>query len=160
MPPGRGSSSAFRPFHWIILSGSVKNSNTVAGPAAIRTSRSTMLRSSTCITFPPFLELSRQRQALQALCPEALHELAQPAEALGPRPVETPSSLPALDDQPGFLQHRQVLGDRGPRDLELVRDLTGGQLPLPDELEDAPAARLGDGAGGGFHGFVFKQMLT
>src|ERR687895_1568603 len=160
MPPGRGSSSAFRPFHWIILSGSVKNSNTVAGPAAIRTSRSTMLRSSTCIAFPPFLELGRQRQALQSLCPEALHELAQPAKPLRHRPVETPGSLPALHDQSGFLQHRQVLGDRRPRDLELGRDLTGGELRIPDELEDAPAARLGDGAGDGFHEVVFKQMLT
>src|SRR5918996_552870 len=141
MPPGRGSSSAFRPFHWIILSGSVKNSNTVAGAAAIRTSRSTMLRSSTCTAFPPFLELGRQRQALQAVCPEALHELAQPAQALRPRPVETPGSFPTLHDEPGLLQHRQVLGDRRSRDLELGRDLSGGQLCIPDELEDAPATR-------------------
>src|SRR5918996_832909 len=151
MPPGRGSSSAFRPFHWIILSGSVKNSNTVAGAAAIRTSRSTMLRSSTCIAFPPFLELGRQRQTLQAFVPEALHERAQPAEALGPRPVETPGSFPALHDEPGLLQHRQVLRDRRPRHVELGRDLTGGQLGIPDELENAPATRLGDGADGGFH---------
>src|ERR671919_527921 len=159
MPPGRGSSSAFRPFHWIILSGSVKNSNTVAGAAAIRTSRSTMLRSSTCTAFPPFLELGRQRQALQAVCPEALHELAQPAQALRPRPVETPGSFPTLHDEPGLLQHRQVLGDRRSRDLELGRDLSGGQLCIPDELEDAPATRLGDGAYGGFHEPYLSKRL-
>src|SRR5918996_1814769 len=159
MPPGRGSSSAFRPFHWIILSGSVKNSNTVAGAAAIRTSRSTMLRSSTCTAFPPFLELGRQRQALQAICPEALHELAQPAQALRPRPVETPGSCPALHDEPGLLQHRQVLGDRRSRDLELGGDLSGDQLCIADELEDAPATRLGDGAYGGFHEPYLSKRL-
>jgi hypothetical protein len=138
----------------------VKNSNTVAGPAAIRTSRSTMLRSSTCTAFPPFLELGRERQTLQALFPEALHELAQPTEALGSRPVETPGSLPALHDEPRLLQHRQVLGDRRPRHVELGRDLTCGQLGIPDELEYAPATRLGDGANGGFHELLFKQILT
>src|SRR5918996_457403 len=146
MPPGRGSSSAFRPFHWIILSGSVKNSNTVAGPAAIRTSRSTMLRSSTCITFPHFLELSRQRQALQPLCPEALHELAQPTEALGRRPVETPSSLPALDDHRGggrTAPRSHLLRARG------RRPLLGGRreaeaLAAPEAPREHPRRTPGD----------------
>ena len=133
------------------MSGSVKNSNTVAGPAAIRTSRSTTLRSSTCTPLPPFLELGRQRQTLQALVPEALQELTQPAQALGPRPVETPGAFPPLREEPGLLQHRQVLGDGGSRHVELGRNLTGGQLAVPDELEDAPATGLRDGANGSFH---------
>jgi hypothetical protein len=45
-----------------------------------------------------------------------------------------------------------VLGDGRPRDLEAGGDLAGRQLSAGDELQDAPAVRLGDRPNGFFHG--------
>ena len=51
-----------------------------------------------------------------------------------------------------MLEDAQVLGDGGAGDLELRGDLAGGQLAVADELQDAAAARLGDGLQDGVHG--------
>src|SRR6478609_7014932 len=86
-PPGRGSSSAERPIHWIILSGSVKKSKTVSGPAAIRTSTSVAFAVSAFATFVPplLLQLGGQLQPLETIGPELVQEVAQAAERLGLR---------------------------------------------------------------------------
>ena len=68
-----------------------------------------------------------------------------------PGAVEALRPLAAVDDEPRLAQHAQVLRDRGTRDLELGGDLSGTELPARDELENAPAVRLGERFDGGFH---------
>src|ERR1044072_3380380 len=89
MPPGRGSSVAATPIQPTALTGSVKNSNTVYGLAATRTSRSAI---SSCLipasTLLPFLGLGFALELVQMECPEALEELFQFLEALRPCAVK------------------------------------------------------------------------
>src|SRR5213075_2585777 len=59
-------------------------------------------------------------------------------------PVNAAGALAALDHKPGLLEHAQVLADRRPGHLELCRDLSRRQLPIPDQLEDAQPAWRGD----------------
>src|SRR6516164_4141858 len=51
--------------------------------------------------------------------------------------VDPAGTLPALYHKPGLLEHAQVLADRRPRHLELRRDLSCGQLPVPYQFQDA-----------------------
>src|SRR2546423_9237675 len=95
-------------------------------------------------TLAPLLGLCLVLQRLEALVPEALEEHPQLAEALGPRPIEPPRAVPALGHKPRLLQDVDVLGDRGPRDVELRGDVACRQLLVPDELQDASPPRLGD----------------
>src|SRR5215213_5662946 len=163
MPPGWGSSSALRPFQSTIFSGSVKNSNTVSGRAAILTSRSTTVATSGCSTAtspPSFLVLCGDLQALEPLAPERFQERPQIVEAFAPDAVEALGALPPLAHEPGVLEHREVLRHRRPRDREVSRDLTCRALSVGHELEDAAAVRLGDRTQRDFHDEYCKQILT
>src|SRR5436190_11519237 len=143
MPPGARSRVASTPFHRSSSSGSVKKSNTVSGRAPIRISRSTTpdADGSTATIAPPLLPLGCRPEARQGIVPELLDELAQLRQTLGPHAVEPPGPLAPLDDQLRLTQHAQVLGDRRARDVEVRRDLAGGQLVVTDEAKDLPSAR-------------------
>jgi hypothetical protein len=139
----------------------MKNANTVSGRAAIRTSRSTTSRCSTATTLPPFFEFRCKLQTFEALVPESLEKRTQVGEAFRAGPVETSCSVPALCDEPSFLEDGQVLGDGGPRHVELRRNLAGAELSAGDELEDSAATRFREGANGFFHSQAYcKHNLT
>jgi hypothetical protein len=52
-----------------------------------------------------------------------------------------------------------VLRDGRARDVEVRRDLPGGELAVTDEGQDVAAARLGEGVEGGLHLFYFSNDL-
>jgi hypothetical protein len=108
------------------------------------TSRLTTLVSPrrSCTPPPPFLFLRRVLEALEASSPEGIEERSQLAEPLRACDVEAARPLAALAQQAGALQDRQVLGDRGPRHVEVGGDLTGGELAVTDESKDLAPARL------------------
>jgi hypothetical protein len=83
-------------------------------------------------------------EGLQPVAPEVFEEGLQVGQAFGARPVEAPGAVASFVHEPGLLQDGQMLRDRGPRDVEVRGDLAGGELVVPDEPEDLPAARLGD----------------
>src|SRR5215208_187812 len=162
MPPGCGSRSASRPFHSTIFSGSVKNSNTVSGRAAILTSRSTTVATSgwsTATSPPSFLVLCGDLQALEPVAPERFQERPQILEAFAPDAVEALRALPALADEPSSFENREVLRHRGTGDRELGRDLPGRALLPGNQLEDSPAVRLGDRTQRGFHAIIVSNSL-
>src|SRR5919197_984063 len=152
MPPGRGSRVARRPFHRTILSGSMKNENTVSGLAAMRTSRWTTW-SLVAATTPSLLSLRFRRflQQFEVLLPEALQERSKFGNALRSGPVEPPSPLPSLSHQARFLQYPKVLRYGRAGHLEVRGDLARGQLRGPHQAEDLPPPRLGNGANGTLH---------
>src|SRR3712207_2944579 len=53
-----------------------------------------------------------------------------------PRRIEAAGALAPLVDEPGRLEHCQVLGDGRPGHVEPRRDVAGGQLAVPHEAED------------------------
>src|ERR1044072_3255372 len=115
MPPGLGSRLAWRPFHSTIFSGSVKNSNTVSGRAAILTSRSTTVATSgwsTATSPPSLLVLCGDLQALEPVAPERFTKRPQILEPLAPHAVEAFRALAPLVHEPGTLEDSEVLGDR------------------------------------------------
>ena len=48
-------------------------------------------------------------------------------------------------DQVGLAQDREVPGHRRPGQLELGGQLAGGHVALPEQREDAPPGRIGEG---------------
>jgi hypothetical protein len=99
------------------------------------------------------LQLGGQLQPLEPICPETVHELPQSGETLGPGPVEPARPLSPFAQQAGSAQHRQVLGDRGPRDIEVGGNLAGAQLLVADQGQDLATPRLGDRTGDPVNGF-------
>jgi hypothetical protein len=81
---------------------------------------------------------------VQRGCPHLVQELAEPVEHLGSGVVEPPCAIAPFTDEPNVLEHGEVLRDGGPADVEMRGDLPRGQLLTGDELQDGPAARLGD----------------
>src|SRR4029079_12543084 len=131
MPPGWGSRSASRPFHRTIFSGSVKNSNTVSGRAAILTSRSTTVATSgwsTATSPPSFLMLCGDFQALEPVAPERFQECPQTLEALAPHAVEALRAFAPLAHEPRTFEDGQVLGNSRAGNRELTRDLARRSL--------------------------------
>src|SRR5215210_7148375 len=81
----------------------------------------------------PFLEFRLSLERLEPLVPELLEELPDRLEALRARPVEAPRAVAPLVHQSRLLQDGQMLRHRRPRDVEMRRDLTRGELVLADE---------------------------
>src|ERR1700681_2597740 len=158
MPPGRGSSLWSIPFHRRILSGSVKYGNTASGGARIRISCS--MTSSPSGTFACLhLLLHSLLEAVQSGCPELLEVVAQFGQAFGPGPVDDPGGVTPALEQAGVDEHPRMLRPRRPAELEVRRDLPGGELIVPDEAEDLPPVGLGDGSEGGVHGLSVSRSL-
>ncbi len=65
-------------------------------------------------------------EPLQARIPKPLQKRAQVREPLGPRAVEASRSLFAFVHQARAFEHRQMLRDRGPRDVEMCGDRARG----------------------------------
>src|SRR5215469_11334735 len=74
--------------------------------------------------------------------PHLVEKLAEPGQALRPGAVEPPGAVAPLGEQPGVLEHGQVLADRGPGHVERRRDLAGGELVAGHEPQDGAPARL------------------
>src|SRR4029079_15864539 len=163
MPPGWGSRSASRPFHRTIFSGSVKNSNTVSGRAAILTSRSTTVATSgwsTATSPPSLLVLRGDFQALQPVAPERFQGRPQIFEAFASDAVETLGAFAPLAHEPRTFQNGQALGHRRPRDRALGGDIARRALSVGHELEDAAAVRRRYCSKGALHSSYCKRMLT
>src|SRR5712691_2141667 len=159
MPPGRGSRSAFMPFQRVSFSGSTKNSQTVSGLAAIEIVRSTEVVSVVASMLLPLLLLRFAFECFQSHVPELLEELLELGEPFRTCSVKAPRAVPSLAHEPRLLQDVQVLGDRGPRDVEVRRDLAGAQLVVADEREDLTAPGRGDRFQCGLHAFYVSRFL-
>lgn len=91
-------------------------------------------------------------QTMQTARPVLVEVLAEAVHLGLVGPVEATDSIPAFDDQLGFPEDPEVLGDGRPGDIvELSSDLGGRQLIGPDQLEDLPAAGFGQGPECGVH---------
>src|SRR5690348_1454265 len=145
MPPARGSSSARMPIQRVIFASSTRNSQTVSGRAAIAISRSTVVVSAVLSTMLPLLSFGLPLERGEAIAPELLQECLQLRQPLGSRAVQPPHAVAPLVHQTGLLEHAEVLRDRRPADVEVCGDLARRQLLVPDEAEDLPPVRLGDG---------------
>src|SRR6266508_1053388 len=149
-PPGLASSCAESPFHRVILPGSVRNANTVSGRASLRSSwASTSVPSVT--TPPPLLGLRHSLEGGELDLPQTIDELAELRKALGPDPVDATGPLPPLGDEPGILQHPEVLGHGRTGHLEMGGDLPGAHLRVANQAQDLTPAGLGDGSECGLH---------
>ena len=108
----------------------------------------------------PFLLLCFAFECLEPDIPEALEKVPELDEPFGTCPVEAPGAVASLAHEPRLLEDVQVLGDRGPRYLEVRRDLAGAELALADEAQDRASSRFGNGFQSGLHEAVVKQTLT
>src|SRR2546430_14396542 len=130
------------PFQRVSFSGSTRNSQTVSGLAAIEIVRSTEVVSVVASMLFLLLSLCFAFECLEAFVPELLEERLDFGEPFGARPVQAPRPVASLAHEPRLLQDVQMLRDRRPRDVEVRRDLTRGQLPIAHQGQDlAPPGR-------------------
>ena len=94
--------------------------------------------------WPDLIGFGGRLEPLERGRPHRLEKRAHLGELLRARPIQSPWALPALRQQSGVLEDRQVLRDRRSGDLEVRRDLARGHLVGGHELEDRPALRLRD----------------
>jgi hypothetical protein len=90
-------------------------------------------------------------EANQTVTPQLVEELAHLREPIRIELIEAPRAIASFRDEPGVLQNAEVLGDRRPADVEVLRDLAHAALIVTDEAQDLPASREGEGSGGVFH---------
>ncbi len=90
-------------------------------------------------------------QAREALTPEVVEELAQLGETLRADAVQPPGAVASFVEQPGVLEHPEVLRDRGAGHVEMRCDRARAQLVVADKAQDVTASGLGQGPCGGFH---------
>lgn len=90
-------------------------------------------------------ELGPDLEPVEGVVPHRLEQLADRPERLAAGAVETPPTLRAHGDQPGFREPSQVLRDRAEGDVaELAVDLPGGAFGVPDQSQDLAPARRGE----------------
>src|SRR4051812_7989799 len=100
MPPTRRSTAASAHIQRVILSGSVKNSNTVSRLAWTWISL-TIGSVSVCVLIAsPLFAFCLVAQCRQPVVPEVVQEPAQVGEARGSRPVQPACAVAALLHQP------------------------------------------------------------
>src|SRR5262245_4472713 len=75
----------------------------------------------------------------QVVIPEAFEPGPELGDPIGTGSIPAPRAVAALDDQAGLAQDGEMLGDRGPADLERGGDIRRRPLAVQDELEDRPA---------------------
>src|SRR3954447_7476055 len=121
-----------------------RSSSTVSGLAAIEISRSTETVLVALFIALSLLSFRLAFERLQPLGPELVEERLQLPEPFRARSVETPRAVASLAHEPRLLQHAQMLRDRGPRQLEVRRDLSCRELAVAHERQDPPPVRLGD----------------
>jgi hypothetical protein len=84
-------------------------------------------------------------EAGQGLVPEVVEIRAQIAQAVGIEPIDAAGADRLVDDQPGILQHLQVLGDRGPADWQVARQLTDRPWTIGQPFEDGSPRGVAQG---------------
>src|SRR5712691_1340960 len=107
-----------RPIQRSAFSGSTRNCQTVSGLAAISSSRSITSRSAVVSMVLLLLSFGFAFKGLEPLVPELVEECLQVGEPFRAHAVEAPGAVASFAHEPGLLQDGQVLGDRGPRNLE------------------------------------------
>ena len=80
----------------------------------------------------------------QGLVPEVVEVLAQRFEGIGIEGVDAARPVGPIHDQPGVLQHAEVLRDRRPADGEITRQLADGSRPVDQAREDPAAGRIAE----------------
>jgi hypothetical protein len=134
-----------RPIHLAIFAGSIQNSKTVSGRAAIRISR--WIASSAM----PLLRFGGIAKLRGPVVPERLEPRPELGGSGRSRPVEAPRAGPPFRQEAGGSQDTQVLGDCGTRHVEASGDLARGQLAIANERQDGPAPGIGERLQGRFH---------
>src|SRR5215469_1321438 len=107
-------------------------------------------------------------QAVQALLPVAavlLHPVGHVFQGRCLQAAGAPLGVTAAADEPGLLQHLQVLGDGGLADLEGRGELGHRGLPRGEPRQDGPAGRIRQGGEGGAqlvggHGYYTKWLIN
>src|SRR6266567_6147782 len=127
------------PFQRVSFSGSMKNSQTVSGLAAIEIVRSTEIVSVVASMLLSLLLFRFAFECLEPDVPELFEEVLELAEPFGPGSIQASRAVASLVHEPRLLQDVQMLGDRRPRHVEVGCDLAGGELVVADEREDCPA---------------------
>src|SRR5438045_7998349 len=61
---------------------------------------------------------------------------------LGPDPVQPPLPLRPRLDEPGLLEHAQVLRDGRLAEAKPIHEVADRPLPIPEQIEDRQPARL------------------
>jgi hypothetical protein len=98
-------------------------------------------------------------ECLEPDVPELLEEVLELGEPFRTCSIQASRAVASLVHEPRLLQDVQVLGDRGPRNVEMGCDLAGAQLVVADELEDLPPPWCGDGFERGLHGWYVSIFL-
>src|SRR5215472_3235199 len=104
-PDGRASTLAQSPIQVTSASGSQKQSKTISGGASMCTSTT----SGSATTFRPRFRLRQALEAGKAVRPQLFDEFAHGAEPIRLNAVQTPSTVPLLAQQAGFLENLQML---------------------------------------------------
>src|SRR5438105_7285014 len=74
----------------------------------------------------------------------ALHPLRGLAQTVRLEPGRSPLGVAPARDQPGILEHFEVLRDRWKRHVERLRELRDRGFPGGETGEDRPPRRIGD----------------
>lgn len=88
-------------------------------------------------------------EGIEAARPEGTHVLEpvfEFVEAAGVDHLDAGLALGADGDETGLAEDLEVLGDRRGAQLELLDQLTGGAIPLGEQLDDATSGGIGDGS--------------
>src|SRR6516165_10184765 len=104
----------------------------------------TSTTSSAMTVLTTLLGFSQVLDPPQAAPPVVFDDRAEGPESGLVGAVEPAGPLPALHHEPGRLQHAQVLADGRPGHVEFRRDVSRGQFPVPDKLQDPQPAGRGD----------------
>ena len=78
------------------------------------------------------------------MVPEVVEVAAQQAQPLGVELIDASGADSLVDDQPGVLEHLQVLRDGRPADGQLAGELADRARSLAQVLEDRPPGRIAE----------------
>src|SRR6186997_3454682 len=87
-------------------------------------------------------------EGVEGVAPEALQVAAQLLEPARLDAIDATRALAPRAHQPGLVQHTEVLGDRGTRDVEPGREPADRQRSAAQALEDLAPRRIGQGLDG------------
>ena len=80
----------------------------------------------------------------EGLVPESVHPFAELRDAGRLQLVQVPRPVAPVRDEPGVLQHSQMLGHGGPAHGKLGCELADGARPRAQALEDLPPRRVAE----------------
>ena len=89
-----------------------------------------------------FLGFDGRGERRERRVPHLVQVLAHGGDAVRVHALDATSSFGPVDDEPGVLEHPQVLGDRRPAHGEGIGELADGPGPADQELEDGAASRI------------------